>query len=249
MPYGSTLRGILGGQSFANVRAVVFDGANDYLTRGDDYTGAADSKKWTLSFQIKDISAAGNLIADRDANYLVSISSSSLTIQAKSSSTIRLQVIHPFAFSSGVWNRIEFSVDLSDSNKRHLKINGNMQSPTWTSYTNTTMDFTQADHYVGANRASGSPQDWLNAELAELWCGFGQYIDLSDPVNSYKFHTAAGKPANLGDDGSAPTGTAPTVYLSVRDGDTASDFATNRGTGGGMTENGALALAATSPSD
>jgi hypothetical protein len=237
------------GGGAATVGAVVFDGANDYLTRGDDYTGAADSKMWTCSFWVRDIGLAGNVVADRDANYLVSISSSSLTIQAKSSSTIRLQVIYPFTFTAGQWHHVVFSVDLNNTSNRHLYINGAAQSPTWTTYTNTTMDFTQANHYVGANRASGSPQDWLDSDLAELWCGFGQYTDLSTPANLLKFRTAAGKPANLGDTGSVPTGTAPTVYLSVRDGDTASDFATNRGTGGGMTENGALVLAATSPSD
>jgi hypothetical protein len=55
---------------------------------------------------------------------------------------------------------------------------------------------------------------------------------------------------DVGADGSAPSGVAPAVYLHLADGETPADnFATNAGSGGGMTVNGALAVAASSPSD
>lgn len=250
MPYGSTLRGILGGQAFANVAAVVFDGANDYLTRGGGYTGAVDSKKLTLSFWIKDISVvAGNVFADRDVNYRLNVSNSNISFEAKGSGSFRLQFTHAYSFTSGQWHHVVMSFDLSNTGKRHVYINGVSQSITYSTYTNSTMDFTQADNYVGANAASGSAQDWLNAELAEAYLAFDQYIDLSVGSNLQKFRTTGGKPAFLGSDGSNPTGTSPTLFLSINSDDTASDFATNNGTGGGMTENGALTLATTSPSD
>jgi len=65
-----------------------------------------------------------------------------------------------------------------------------------------------------------------------------------------RFRTSSGKPADLGSDGSYPTGSQPVVYQTLRAGDSASDFATNQGYGGNMTESGTtVALASSSPSD
>ena len=80
--------------------------------------------------------------------------------------------------------------------------------------------------------------------MAELWYAPGVYIDLSVVANQRKFRTAAGKPAYLGPTGAIPTGTDPLVYMS---GVTAT-WKTNKGTGGGFTEHGALADAGTTPS-
>ena len=67
-------------------------------------------------------------------------------------------------------------------------------------------------------------------------------------ANRRKYITATVKPVDLGSDGSNP-GSQPIVYLSVRSNDAATVFATNKGTGGNFSITGALALAATSPSD
>lgn len=85
-------------------------------------------------------------------------------------------------------------------------------------------------------------------EIAEVWMD-PTYIDFSVEANRRKFYGADGKPVDLGADGSVPTGSQPATYLSVRPGDTAADFCTNRGTGGNFTQSGTLTLASTSPSD
>jgi hypothetical protein len=82
------------------------------------------------------------------------------------------------------------------------------------------------------------------ADLAQYYIAFGQWIDLSNPLNVAKY-IAGGKPVDLGADGSTPTGTAPTVFF---DGD-ATEFPTNKGTGGAFTLTGSLTNASTSPSD
>ena len=82
--------------------------------------------------------------------------------------------------------------------------------------------------------SSGSNK--FNGDLADFWLDPGTYIDLSDPANRRKFRDASGNPVYLGADGSKPTGTAPDIFLS---GNT-EDWHTNKGTGGGFTENGAL---------
>ena len=71
------------------------------------------------------------------------------------------------------------------------------------------------------------------------------YIDISDESNRRKFISTGGKPINLSANGSEPTGSQPLVFMS---GATAS-WHTNKGTGGGYTEYGALTNAASSPSD
>lgn len=99
--------------------------------------------------------------------------------------------------------------------------------------------------YVGQNVFN---LDTFVGDMAEFWFD-DSYIDFSVEANRRKFMTAGGKPVDVGTDGSTPTGSAPIIYLSVRPGDAAADFCTNRGTGGNFTQNGTLALASTSPSD
>ena len=85
----------------------------------------------------------------------------------------------------------------------------------------------------------------LDGSIAELWFAPGVYIDLSVEENRRKFITDALRPANLGSDGSTPTGSAPLIYLSGA----TSSWHTNKGTGGGFTENGDLTDSTSSPSD
>lgn len=88
-------------------------------------------------------------------------------------------------------------------------------------------------------------QSPLTGNVADFWFAPGQFIDFSIEANRRKFIGADGKPVDLGSDGSAPTGAAPTIFLSGDD----AGFATNRGTGGAFTLTGALTNASTSPSD
>ena len=84
-------------------------------------------------------------------------------------------------------------------------------------------------------------------EVCDLWKD-SAYFDLSDSSNLEKF-IKDGKPVDLGDDGSGPTGSSPVWYQSVREGESAADFMTNKGTGGDLTLTGTLSLGASSPSD
>jgi len=74
-----------------------------------------------------------------------------------------------------------------------------------------------------------------NGAISEFYFAPNQYLDLSVEANRRKFITADGKPADLGADGSTPTGTAPAIYLPNR----AALIGTNAGTGGNFTVNGA----------
>jgi hypothetical protein len=217
-----------------------------YLQRAGRFTGDDDSKLWTGSFWIKYASdfTGGALYSDNDGDTSITFNGPNMNIKATSSSTTRLlaSVTKPAA---GQWNHICFSVDMSDTGKRQIIINGSPASVTWSTYSNNVLDFTRTNHTIGASVASGAAADYLAADIAEVYLAFGQYATPAQLAGFRSFD----KPSNIGISGSGITGTAPILYLSARDGDAASAFATNRGTGGGMTTVGTLALAATSPSD
>lgn len=86
--------------------------------------------------------------------------------------------------------------------------------------------------------------------LAEPWIAPNQFVDFSDVANRRKFISAAGKPTDLGADGSAPTGTPPAFYGHIASGGNPADLAVDRsGNGNNMTITGTLTLAPSSPSD
>lgn len=84
-------------------------------------------------------------------------------------------------------------------------------------------------------------------DMAEFYLNTQDWLDLSVAENVEKFRTAGGVPANLGATGATPTGNIPSVYLSVGAGQTASNFAVNRGSGGEFITSGTLVLATTDP--
>lgn len=88
----------------------------------------------------------------------------------------------------------------------------------------------------------------LNGDLAEFFMSSnGAAFDLTVEANRRKFISADGKPVDLGTDGSAPGLGVPEIYLSIRTGDAATDWATNRGQGENFTITGALVLSGTNP--
>lgn len=95
---------------------------------------------------------------------------------------------------------------------------------------------------------------FFNGSLADVWIAPGQsLLDMSGNITSptlAKFYdSVTGKPVNLGTDGSAPTGTAPAVFLRRAPSAAASTFADNLGPGGNFSIAGTLIDAPSSPSD
>ncbi len=64
--------------------------------------------------------------------------------------------------------------------------------------------------YIGSNASGAGPVCYMG----ELWFAPGQFVDFTVAANRQKFHDATtGKAISLGMDGSLPTGTIPTLYL------------------------------------
>ncbi len=152
------------------------------------------------------------------------------------------------SLTANSWYHLLCSWDVSTSTG-HLYLNDANDLNTATDvYVDSSLEHSLVDTWsVGAN-GSGAGAKW-DGGLAEIYFAPGQYLDFSVEANRRKFITSDGKPANLGLTGSIPTGTAPIIYLHLDDGETASNLAVNRGTGGNLTVTGALTTRATSPSD
>jgi len=134
--------------------------------------------------------------------------------------------------STSIWQTMLFSVDLADTGKRHVYVNGVSASVTWTSYPSTTYDcLLDASFGIGASPVGGDP---FTGDLSFLYIS-QEYIDFSQEANRLKFFAAFNYPVDLGEDGSNPTGNQPVIYIN-------NNFETgvNSGSGGNFVPQGAL---------
>lgn len=230
-------------------KAVTFDGSNDYLFRAG-LSGASDGGAATLSFWVKwanddtyqsilFLAQSGDIkfyVRRDEANYIdVYGENSGGTI------LLRFRCAVDTSNVSHGWQHVLLSFQLNSDAKIYI----NDANATFVVPRNDpgSIDFTINEATVGAS----PPPDYLNklnGDLAEVWFNTS-YLDLTVAANRRKFIKANGKPANLGSDGSLPTGSQPLLYFRGP----ASSFSTNRGTGGAFSLTGALTDAATSPSD
>jgi hypothetical protein len=227
--------------------AVVFDGTNDGLSRGADFTGMADSKSGIFSswFRINGgdgaqlrvwHAAGGDIIINRNASNKFEFSMYSTgAVQS-------LLMLSTTSYTAGAtWRHILASWDLA-ATVGHFYVTDVDDKAAGGTYLNNTLNYTNTNHYILQDNGSASR---MNADVADFYLAPGQYLDFSSSANRRKFISSTGKPVDLGVDGSTPTGVAPILFLK---GD-ATTFPTNLGTGGGMTLAGALTNSVGSPSD
>ena len=241
------------------VDAVNFDGTNDYLLKTTALSGVSDSRTGIFSCWLNMQGGDGT---NQDI-YAADGDGSVCTILRRSANIVRVTLANnlissAFQFASTEtlvvadgWTNVLISWDTNAAaglKTGHLYFNDADASVSVLLDSSAAFDV----DYVASEWAAGastSASRKLNADMAELYFAPGQFLDFSVEANRRLFIDAGGKPVDLGSDGSTPTGAAPAVYFSVLPGDAASDFATNRATGGNFTETGTLALAGTSPSD
>lgn len=227
---------------------VTFDGTNDFLNRGADLTGSTAGKLWTGSLWFKANSSGLSqtfYAAQTGVFAFVEVrlqGNNFFVIEARRSSTaVVLQMFFSNFTDTTSWHHLLWSADLTNPARRHLILD-DVEVDEGSTHVNIDIDFLNDDHFVGS-RAGGFTK--ADSDMADFWMFPGVYLDFSIEANRRLFRTSGGKPKDLGSDGSIPTGAAPLIYFS---GLTAV-WHTNKGTGGGFTENGALTDAPTSPSD
>jgi hypothetical protein len=222
------------GPNQATVSYSDLDGSNDYLSRAA-LSGAVNAKTFTFScWFATDSTGTQNLIWETNNAFVVQISSGALSITARNEAGTDILNFSPTALTL-VRNRnyhLVISVDLSNSGRRHVYVNGQSVPGTWAVYTNDTIDFTPTQITIGA---SGSPAAYVDGRIGEVWFDT-TYLDLSVASTLAKFVTGSGrtaKPVNLGATGNAPTGSSPLLYLPM----VGSNAGRNLGTGGDFTVN------------
>lgn len=236
---------ILAARRQSQYGGVTFDGANDLISRGSDLTGSADSKVGLFSFwAMFNYDDAEKYIFNNESVYFYIRRSADNSLRVAGTtdpgnSTLQLNTS---AIASGAWHHVMGSWNLATA-VSHLYVD-NISDNSEVTNANNNIDYTRTDWAIGAT-VGGVVK--IAMDLAEFYFAM-EYLDLSNSANRAKFITAAGKPANLGNDGSLPTGTQPIIYQAIRIGNAASVFAENKGSGGNFSITGALGLASTLPS-
>ena len=239
-----------GGGAFP-VNAVHFDGVNDWLSKATVLTGAVDNADFLISswFKVDEGTdgATHNLFTDPLARlFLLRNGNNNIVLRFVDAADVKLWTwASTLVFSTVVnigWNHVLLSARTAATPLTHKYINDASHAGTDLDGPLTgTIDWTKIELGIGASFAGGGK---MKGDMSEFYMT-NEFLDLSVVANRRKFIDASGFPVDLGADGSTPTGTAPLIYQS---GDTVS-WHTNKGSGGGFTENGALTDAATSPSD
>lgn len=219
--------------------SVRFDGVDDRLSRASELTNAADSKTFTLSafvyserkagnnfFEIATSGGSGvfNFHVDDTGKLNVSGNGTDgggvLTLESRLTPSSGL----PGGVVIGNWHHILVSVDMSDTNKRHLYIDDAIPGHVdFDRYNDAVIDFTNPK--VGI---AGSPTAVAGAQrLSNLYLDF-TYRDLSTTSNRRLFVNANLEPV-------APP--ANSIIHMKLDG-TDANTGVNSGTGGNFTVNG-----------
>lgn len=235
---------IHGGGFSAN--AVNFSGSSNYLSHGSALTGSAVGKAFTYSIHFKDWAAVTsdsrlfNLRIDGNNFFTIYDDGTNLRVYSIYAGVVGLNVVAPSLLSIANWTHLIMSMDVTNASNRHIYVDDSPISPTYSTYSNRSI---RLDGLPNVGSGYGNV-DLFSGDMAEVWFD-DQYLDISDSAVRRLFTDGSGKPVDLLADGSGPTGSAPLVFLS---GETA-NWHTNKGAGGGFTENGTLTTASTSPSD
>lgn len=235
-----------------NAPMSMFDGVADYLGR-TSLTGIANGKQFTFSCAYRGITGSGGAQPVLWIGNAPSISwyvivdtlNKDLNIIAKTAAnvTILSATIRNNVLINARNLVVTVSVDLTDTAKRHVYINGTLATMTWTTYTNDNIAFI-GDTYNVARNGSAT---YTNAYIGAIWFNTS-YIDLSVASNLAKFVSGTGidaKPVDLGATGELPTGTSPLIYLPMY----GNNAGKNYGTGGNFTVNSGPYTGARGPNE
>ena len=226
--------------------AVRFDGTNDYLNRGANLTGLVDGKEglfsgW-LNFKGGDGSQQGVLVNTPEQFQIARLSSNVLRVIGTGGATTSLNISSNSTYTTASgWTHFLVAWRLTTP-EAYLYVNDSNDEAAGSTELDGPIDYAGTDWLVGSRPAGA---DKLNADISDLYWD-DSFMDITIEANRRKFIDASGKPVDLGSDGSNPTGSAPLICLNNA---TTTGWESNKGSGGGFTENGALTDGTDSPSD
>lgn len=195
---------------------VKLTGGANIASSSSAFTGLADSKTITVSFWIQrtSVKTTGTILyiaGSGGVNERFSVkllAAGIIVIGNNSSGSIVLQATTA-AISTGVWHHILITVDMADSAKRKIYVDG-VSAGVWATYNNDTIDLApNTSPYRSLFDVDGSAGvNALVAYLAELW------VDDSYNDNVCYFYCGT-RPATLGANGLLPNGAMPAAYYSL----------------------------------
>ena len=232
--------------------AVQLDGVNDYFNRDSAVTGAGATDRGTVSLWFRVDGGDGTArtilsLADETAEVALRIgltTANKVTVEWVAEGGASLgPILSTSAFAAGAgWYHLAlaWTIPATGPTVAALWIDGVNEG------TGTLGGTGPFDPLAGIRVGAGglvTPTGYFPGALAEVWVGWGQFVDVTVSSGREKFRDIAGWPADLGPTGARPTGTSPTFYLR---GD-AEHFATNLGTGGDLLGHGGPSLASSTP--
>lgn len=237
---------INGGNGAYLTDALNFDATNDYVNRGSDLIGNADSKVGIMSFWFNtDVLTNLTQLYNSLNNRVIVQHNFSGYIDIQLYNTLGGLILNPLTtapVTADVWNHILFAWDVATGDNRMFLNDVQVWSSTTTNAEN--FDYTSAGHAFGS-RSSGAPSQLYNGCLSDFYINYAETLDLSIVSNRRKFIDETLKPVDLGSSGQLVTGTSPIIFMKGN----ASTWNANLGSGGGFTLNGAPALCASSPTN
>ena len=243
-----------------------FDGTNDYVSRGAQLTGVADSKIGIFSAWFRIDSFGGNeyLLSHADtgatgSHFGVRLDpggSAAVNIFARNGANASIcELGSTFlggSITTGVWHHLilEWAMTRAPSSPVVGYLDDSALIFTVTTATDDTIDYTKNNCFIGALANANFK---FNGCLAEMYYAPGQSLDLTVTANRRKF-TAYGslRPLFLGLDGSLPTGTQPIVYIPFLGSYANATAVVNLGSGGNFTataDAGGITAGSSNPSD
>lgn len=191
----------------------------DYLQHGDS-TGFSESKTFTMSFWFKrDVNGVERFYAinpSRTFNPSIGTAATIEILGRNSAGSTILLMTGDTSTSNDftTWHSLLVSVDMSDTNKRHIYLDDEAEVLNVTTYVDDLIDFVGTQYRI----ANLNGNNGCSCNLSEFYLDVGTYTDFSVEANRRKFRTAGGEPADLGKFGELPTGSRPEVYMSNVDG-------------------------------
>lgn len=222
--------------------SVKFDGAS-YLARGADLTGSADSQVGFVSFWVKFKNGTNHL-----PMYIIDSTGSTIDVHRTQQNKFRVRAENSagttvlsmtskknYNHKDG-WIHFAAAWNLATP-EGYMRINGVDDLATGGTFTAATIDYTVANHYIGAAETATG---FLNGKIQQLYLNTAEFLDISESGNMQKLYDNGA--VSFGATGNFVTDNQPIVYMF-----NTATWSTNLGSGGNYTLTGSLSYVADVP--
>ena len=246
--------------SMGTPEAVVFDGTNDVTRRSGGIT-ISDGKQGSLSIfyrrnNTNNTMLIGNQTDSRQlSGFYLQLQAAQVLLQCRDNADPSDELVamsNSRGDTTGVWHHVLCSWNIANGNTdNRMYVNDSSANVGVNNGVDGTIDYDTAngtgDWAIGAGvDNTGTLFQKLNGEIGPVWFN-DTWIDFNVEANRRKFINADGTPADMGSDGSTPTGSQPKIFMNGNA--TYWNAGTNGGTGGAFTMTGSVTDSGNEPID